>query len=129
MRTRTLIAGALAPLLLAGCGSAANSARIPPPASAGTRPAPPPIFRAPPAGDPVLGQTVAAVSNLLGQPRLDLREGAGRKLQYRSAGCVVDIYFYAPRPQSEPVATHIDARGQDGRDADRAYCIGAMAKR
>lgn len=114
--------------LLAGCG-AQSSGKLPPPASVNSRPAPPPVFRPPPPGDPVLGQNVAAVSSLLGTPRLDVREGAGRKLQFSGAGCVVDIYFYSPRAQGEPVATHIDARGADGRDADRAYCLGAMAKR
>lgn len=114
--------------LLAGCG-AQSSGKLPAPASVSSRPAPPPIFRAPPTGDPILGQDVAAVSRLLGSPRLDVREGAGRKLQFTGAGCVVDVYFYAPRAQGEPVATHIDARGADGRDADRSYCLGAMAKR
>lgn len=123
------IAIILLPVLLSACGAATAGGKLPPPASVSTRPAPPPIFRPPPPGDPVLGHSAAAVSALLGSPRLDLREGPGRKLQFSGAGCIVDIYFYAPRAQSEPVATHIDARGADGRDADRGYCIGAMAKR
>lgn len=114
--------------LLAACGASSVGGKLSPPVSVSVRPAPPPVFRAPPVGDPVLGQSAVAVRKLLGNPRLDLREGAGRKLQFSGAGCIVDIYFYAPRAQSEPVATHIDARGQDGRDADRSYCIGAMTK-
>jgi hypothetical protein len=116
-------------VLLSACGATTNGGKLPPPASVSAKPAPPPVFRPPPPGDPVLGQSAAAVSKLLGAPRLDLREGAGRKLQFSGAGCVVDVYFYAPRAQAEPVATHIDARGTDGRDADRTYCLGAMAKR
>lgn len=116
-------------LLLAGCGATAGGGKAPPPVSVSSRPAPPPVFRPPPAGDPVLGQSVVAVTNLLGAPRLDLREGAGRKLQFSGGGCVIDVYFYAPRAQGEAVATHIDSRGLDGRDADKSYCISAMAKR
>jgi hypothetical protein len=116
-------------LILSACGASTSGGKLPPPASVSTRPAPPPVFRPPPPGDPVLGQSAAAVSKLFGTPRLDLREGAGRKLQFSGAGCVVDVYFYAPRPNVDAVATHIDARGIDGRDADRAYCLGALAKR
>jgi hypothetical protein len=123
------IAMPLMALVLAGCGATTSGGKVPPPVSVSSRLAPPPVFRPPPAGDPVLGQNAAAVSNLLGHPRLDLREGAGRKLQFTGNGCVVDVYFYAPRAQGEPIATHIDARGQDGRDADKGYCISAMAKR
>jgi hypothetical protein len=128
--TASRLSLALSLLLLGACGTQ-SSGKLPPPASAGTRavPAPPPVFRAPPAGDPVLGQSVAAVSRLFGSPRLDVREGAGRKLQFTGAGCILDVYFYAPRAQGEPVATHVDARGSDGRDADRSYCVGVMTKR
>lgn len=119
--------------MLGACGATtaggARPAIAPTPVSVVARPAPPPVFRPPPPGDPVLGQSAGAVAALLGAPRLDLREGAARKLQFTGAGCVVDVYFYAPRPQAEPVATHIDARGVDGRDADRGYCLGAMARR
>lgn len=129
MALRCLSLAALCAALSACGATSSGGGKLPPPASVSTRPAPPPVFRPPPVGDPVLGQSAATVSKLLGAARLDLREGAGRKLQFTGAGCVVDIYFYAPRAGGEPVATHIDARGQDGRDADRAYCLGAMAKR
>jgi hypothetical protein len=124
-RTLMLIAGSLA---LSACGG-----NRPAPVSASApivvRPAPPPVFRAPPPGDPVLGQSAGAVGALLGSPRLDVKEGAGRKLQFSGGGCVIDVFFYAPRAGGEPVATHIDARGLDGRDADRAYCIAALKAR
>ena len=128
MMIRAITAAALAALLSA-CSVSSAGGKLPPPVSVSARAAPPPVFRPPPPGDPVLGQNAAAVSKLLGPPRLDLREGAGRKMQFTGAGCIIDIYFYAPRAQGDPVATHIDTRGADGRDADRAYCLGAMARR
>jgi hypothetical protein len=114
-------------LTLAGCGG--TSAKLPPPASVSSKPAPPPVFRPPPPGDPVLGWSAAAVTALLGPPRLDIREGAARKMQFVGENCIADVYFYAPKVQADPVATHIDTRGREGEDVARAECIGALAVR
>lgn len=74
----------------------------------------------------VLGLTAAAVVARLGPPGLDVTEGAARKLQFLSAACVLDVYFYPPRSGGGPVATHLDARLPDGRDMDRASCVSAL---
>lgn len=74
----------------------------------------------------VLGQTAAALVARLGTPGLDVTEGSARKLQFASAACVLDVYFYPPRGGGGPVATHLDARLPDGRDMDRASCVAAL---
>ena len=125
----TVMAAALLPcaLLLAGCGAGTQT---PAPAGAGTRP-PPVAAPAPrPKGIPnLIGQSADAVGALFGLPRLDVTEGAGRKLQFAGPACILDVYFYAPRAGAAPVATHIDARAPDGRDVDQAACVTALTRR
>ena len=73
----------------------------------------------------VTGSSAAQLIARFGEPRLDIREGTARKLQFTSPACVLDVYFY-PSGQREPVVTHIDARLPDGRDIDRASCVAAL---
>src|SRR6478609_4151899 len=93
--------------VLAGCASA-----IPPPVAAPpprpvtqrtapppTRPAAPPpaTFRAPvvqhiPGLENILQQPAAALVRQFGQPRLDVREGDMRKLQFTGTACVLDVF-------------------------------------
>lgn len=80
-------------------------------------------------GDGLLGRSVDAVGTLLGKPRLDVTEGAGRKLQFAGDSCVIDVYFYAPKAGAKPVATHIDARSRDGRAVDTNGCITVLRRR
>jgi hypothetical protein len=77
----------------------------------------------------VMGQNAAALVRRFGEPDLDVREGAARKLQFGSAVCVLDAYLYPPGGSGESVVTYIDARLPDGRDVDRASCVAAMARR
>lgn len=118
---------ALTGLALAGCGAASPAA----PVSAGTR-APVGFSMPPPAsegGEAVLGRSADAVSSLLGKPRLDVNEGPARKLQFAGSTCILDVYFYAPQQGGTRVATHIDARSTDGRDAGTDGCITALKQR
>jgi hypothetical protein len=110
----------MAATLLAGCV-----------APAGNRPAPP--SGQPPAPsyttqglESVMGQNARSLVGLLGQPGLDVREGAARKLQFLGPACVLDAYLYPPRGGGEAVVTHVDARLPDGRDMDRASCVAAL---
>jgi len=73
----------------------------------------------------LMGATAAQLVARFGQPRLDIREGTARKLQFTSAACVLDVYFY-PAGEREPVVTHIDARLPDGRDIDQSSCVAAL---
>src|SRR5688500_13410415 len=111
-RTGTLLIA----VLLGGCASSAaqQSPPAPPPAA--------PTYTN--LGlESVIGSNARALAVLLGQPGLDLREGAARKLQFLSPACVLDTYLYPPRSGGEPVVTHVDARLPDGRDMDRASCV------
>lgn len=64
-----------------------------------------------------------------GQPRLDTPEGDMRKLQFRGEACVLDIYLYPLAPNTEPVATWVEARrASDGAAVDRLACIQALSR-
>ena len=99
-------------------------------------PAPPPVrFYAPkimnaPGLENIIGSDVAGLIRQYGQPRLDLREGDARKLQFSGAPCVLDIFLYPLRPGAEPTATWVETRrASDGQDVDRAACARALARR
>lgn len=137
------------PLLLAGC------ATVPAPTPAGQQPAPPPVVRAPtaqpipptlpapplitgfrapqvqqaPGLEGVIRQDAAALVRQFGDPRLDVREGDMRKLQFTGQPCVLDVYLYPLAPNAEPVATHVESRrASDGQDVDRAACVAALRR-
>ncbi len=75
----------------------------------------------------VMGQDVRGLTRLFGAPRLDVREGDARKLQFSSRDCVLDTYLY-PQNRGEAVVTYVDARTPDGRNADRASCVAALRR-
>ncbi len=106
---------------LSGCGAA-----IVPPASTGftsaTRPPQGPSeLQAQPA-IPVMGLDAKALVRLFGEPRLDIRDPAARKLQFSDGRCVLDAYLYPPRARREPVVTYAEARGADGSAMDWTAC-------
>ncbi len=71
----------------------------------------------------------ASLLTQFGNPRLDVREGDMRKLQFAGEACVLDVYLYPLAPQGEPVATHLEARrASDGQDVDRAACVAALRR-
>ena len=107
---------------LAGCGTTA----VPRPA----RPvaAPPPVTPRIVQHNSLVGQHAGAALAQFGKPRLDIAEGAGRKLQFAGAACILDIYYYAPKQGAEPVATHVDARTPEGRDANVDSCVNALRR-
>ncbi len=76
----------------------------------------------------VVGQNAAALVSLFGKPDADVSEGAGRKLQFAGAACVLDAYLY-PKGSSTPTVTYIDSRQPDGSPIDRASCIAALSRR
>ena len=76
----------------------------------------------------VMGQNAAGLVRALGQPDADLREGSARKLQFKSAICILDAYLY-PKGSAEPRVTWIDTRQRDGSPIDRASCVAALSRR
>lgn len=105
---------------LAGCVSPVSDRPVPP---AGQPPAPSYTIQG---LESVMGRNARGLVGLLGQPGLDVREGAARKLQFLGPACVLDAYLYPPRSGGEAVVTHVDARLPDGRDMDRASCVAAL---
>jgi hypothetical protein len=77
----------------------------------------------------VIEQDAASLIRQFGTPRLDVREGDMRKLQFSGQACVLDVFLYPLQPRAEPVATYVDARRpNDGADVDRAACVAALAR-
>lgn len=99
-------------------------------------PAPPPVPHAIPkpptysvAGlESVMGKNGRALEALFGKPRLDIHEGEARKLQFVGSVCILDAYLYPPQQGGDAITTYLDARLPDGRDADRASCVGALIR-
>jgi hypothetical protein len=102
-----------------------------------TRPVAPPAtpFRPPavqqaPGLEGVLQQNAASLARLFGPPRLDVREGDARKLQFAGSACVLDVFLYPLRTGAEPVATYVEARrASDGQEVDQAACVEALSRR
>jgi len=107
-----------AALLLAACAATPNK----------------PVGPARPEGRPELGDLIGLDANelvaRLGQPRIQVREGDGTKLQFAGGSCVLDAYLYpAARGSGVPRVTHVDARARDGRNVDQQGCIAAIGAR
>ena len=128
--------------LLAACTAVPQPSAPSPqdrPATVGVPPTEPPrppagVFRPPqimrlPGLERVIERDADALMRAFGAPRLDVREGDMRKLQFAGQPCVLDVYLYPLRPGGEPVATYVDARRpSDGQDVDRAACAAALAR-
>lgn len=111
-----LLLPAAAVLALAAC------ARTPPPAEPVRPPTPaPPVQR----GD-LIGLTVEELGQRFGQPRFQVREGPGLKLQWSAPACVLDAFLYAPPGGGVMRVTHVDARRPSGDPTDRDGCIAAI---
>ncbi len=128
--------------LLAAC-TAVPPSRQPPPVARPpvggvppTRPVAPPAsqFRSPeiqhvPGLEGVLEQPAAGLTRLFGTPRLDVREGDARKLQFAGTACVLDVFLYPLHTGAEPVATYVEARrASDGAEVDRVACAQALSR-
>lgn len=97
----------------------------PPPAVGFQRPE---ILRAP-GLEGVIEQDAAGLIRRFGDPRLDVREGDMRKLQFAGEPCVLDVFLYPLRQGGEPVATYVEARrASDGQEVDRAACVAALRR-
>jgi hypothetical protein len=106
-------------LLVAGCATAPRQPVVQPAVAAG----PQRVV----AG--LLGLTATELLSHFGTPALQVREGAGLKLQFRSSRCVLDAYLYTPPGGGAERVTHIDARLPSGVDADQAACVSALDSR
>lgn len=113
--------------LLAGCGES-EPAR---PARVADLPAPRPVHHAatrPTPGDPVTGADADTLIHLFGPPRLDIREGDARKLQWSGNACVLDAYLYPDAPGGRARTGFAEARDGDGHPINRMACIAALRR-
>jgi hypothetical protein len=77
----------------------------------------------------VIERDAASLARRFGDPRLDVREGDMRKLQFAGEPCVLDVFLYPLREGQEPVATYVEARrASDGQEVDRASCVAALRR-
>jgi hypothetical protein len=122
------VAYLLALLPLAACGPAEVR-----PAPAAPVPVPSPVGVAPVPGAAPFAIEGASAQRLIAQfgaPQVDLKEGAGRKLQFLGPACVLDAYLYPPqRGRGDATVRHIDTRRRDGAPIDQASCVAALTKR
>jgi hypothetical protein len=104
--------------LLAGC-----MARAPEPPQ--TVPQPPPT-QAPQIRSDLIGLSAGELIQRMGQPALQVREGAGLKLQWRGRSCVLDAYLYL-QGSTERV-THVDTRLANGNETGQPACIASLTR-
>ena len=83
---RRLGAIALLGLTLGACAGPAIPRATPPRSTA-----PPPTVVRPVQNNALIGNSADAIGRMFGKPRLDVTEGAGRKLQYAGSSCILDV--------------------------------------
>ena len=118
--------GLTAILLVAGCAAAPTPA----PRSASTeRPSAVRPALATRGLEAVMGKDIGALKRLFGEPRLDVVEVVGRKLQFTGKACVLDTFLYPDGKNGAEIVTYVDARRSDGAAVDRAACVDALQRR
>ena len=133
MTMRFLILAGLA-LALTACGATGSDAKrpkktpVPIDRPAADLPARPVTLDKRGLGD-VIGKNVAELKRMFGEPRIDVVEVYGRKLQFSGKPCILDAYLYPDGKNGQEVVTHIDARRSDGAEVDRAACVNALSRR
>lgn len=119
-----------ATLMVAGCASAPTPTPRPvsqPERTAAAFPTRPAIDKR--GLEAVMGKDAATLKRLFGEPRLDVVEVYGRKLQFTGKACVLDAFLYPDGKGSGEIVTHVDARRSDGAAVDRAACVDALTRR
>jgi hypothetical protein len=121
-------------LMLAGCGGDGavqrpQSTPIPVDRPAAAVPPPPMAKLDKRVLNDVLGKGVGDLKRMFGEPRIDVVEVYGRKLQFSGKACILDTYLYPDTKGGAEVVTHVDARRSDGAEVDRAACVNALMRR
>ena len=75
-----------------------------------------------------MGKDIGTLKRLFGEPRLDVVEINGRKLQFVGKACILDTYLYPDGKGGTEIVTHVDARRSDGAEVDRASCVDALGR-
>lgn len=116
-------------LLVAGCASTVPVPRpaAPPERTAAAYPVRPVLDKR--GLEAVMGKDIGTLKRLFGEPRLDVVEVVGRKLQFTGKACVLDAFLYPDGKGGAEIVTHVDARRSDGAAVDRAACVDALTRR
>jgi hypothetical protein len=77
----------------------------------------------------IIGSEARSLIRLFGEPRLDIRDPAARKLQFSDGRCILDAYLYPSRARREPVVTYAEARRMDGTTMDVTACMDQLKRR
>ena len=73
------------------------------------------------------GMTANELGQHFGQPKLQIREGDGTKLQFVGPNCVLDAYLYpSPSGAGVPRVTHVDTRNFQGGPVNEQNCIASI---
>ena len=105
-------------IALAACSTIPKTAPVP----VATRPAPRPSAE-------LVGLSVHELGLRFGQPRFQVQEGPGTKLQWTRGGCVLDVYLYPPLGgHGNERVTYADARRPSGADLDLRSCLALMER-
>jgi len=77
----------------------------------------------------LIGMSAHDLGQRFGQPRFQVQEGPGTKLQWARGGCVLDVYLYPPVSGPGAVrVTYADARRPSGADLDLRACLALMER-
>ncbi len=119
MRKILVLTGAL---LLAGCATT--------PAPEPEKPQEPtPTGPTVPVPGTLLNLTAAELIQKMGQPVLQVREGPGLKLQFKSRSCILDAYLYPTPSGGLPErVTHVDTRLANGNDTSQPACVASLVR-
>lgn len=118
--------GLVSIMLVAGCAAAP----IPAPRSVSTeRPSAVRPALATRGLETVMGKDIGTLKRLFGEPRLNVVEVVGRKLQFTGKACVLDTFLYPEGKNGAEIVTYVDARRSDGAAVDRAACVDALQRR
>ena len=111
----------LAPALILAL-SACSTVPQPAPIPVSTSPAPRPTAE-------LVGMSAHDLGQRFGQPRFQVQEGPGTKLQWARGGCVLDVYLYPPVSGPGTVrVTYADARRPSGADLGLRACLALMER-
>jgi len=75
----------------------------------------------------LVGLTASELVGHFGNPALQVREGVGLKLQFRSNRCILDAYLYPPETGSGVQrVTYVETRLPSGVPTPQAACIAVL---
>lgn len=75
----------------------------------------------------LMGADAKKLTQMFGQPRLDIRDRSVRKLQFANGRCILDAYLYSSAKGKDPIVTYTDSRLPNGKDVDPMACAAMLS--